>query len=113
MKNLTLLAGGIILLLNLIFGLILSAYKPLNIGLNSAVIIINTLMLYLLGVSQIKDGYKISLSFLFIVIAAIEFLLALFITDSWENNIVLIMLILLIAVQILLYAIVSYFSKFG
>ena len=52
MKNLTLIIGGIILLLNLVIGMIFSAYKPFNIGLNSAVIVVNTLMLYLLGVAH-------------------------------------------------------------
>lgn len=111
MKNLTLIIGGIILLLNLVIGMIFSAYKPFNIELNSTVIIINTLMLYSLGVSQIKDGFKISLSFLFLIVAAIEFIQALFVPNSWENNASLTMLILLFAGQIILYAIAYFVSK--
>ena len=111
MKNLTLIIGGIILLLNLVIGMIFSAYKPFNIGLNSAVIILNTLMLYSLGVAQIKDGFKISLSFLFLIAAAIEFILALFVPETLENNVALTMLILLFAGQVILYAIAYFVSK--
>ena len=111
MKNLTLIIGGIILLLNLVIGLIFSSYKPFNIGLNSAIIILNTLILYSLGVAQIKDGFKISLSFLFLIAAVIEFILALFIPESFENNVALTMLILLFAGQAILYVIAYFVSK--
>lgn len=111
MKNLTLVLGGIILLLNLVIGMIFSAYKPFNIGLNSAVIIVNTLILYSLGVVQIKDGFRISLSFLFLIAAAVEFILALFVPETFENNFSLTMLILLFAGQIILYAIAYFVSK--
>lgn len=111
MKNLTLVLGVIILLLNLVIGLIFSSYKPFNIGLNSGVIIVNMLMLYILGVSQIKDGFKISLSFLFLIAAAIEFIMALFVPNEWENNATLTMLILLFAGQVILYVIAYFVSK--
>jgi len=111
MKNLTLVIGGIILLLNLVMGLIFSSYKPFNIGLNSVVIILNTLILYSLGVAQIKDGFKISLSFLFLIAAVIEFILALFVPESFENNVALTMLILLFAGQAILYVIAYFVSK--
>lgn len=111
MKNLTLVLGGIILLLNFVIGLIFSSYKPFNIGLNSGVIIVNTLLLYSLGIVQIKDGFKISLSFLFLIAAVIEFLLAFFVPESFENNVFLTILILLFACQVILYAIAYYVSK--
>jgi hypothetical protein len=111
MKNLTLVIGGIILVLNVLIGLIFSFYKPFNVGLNSAVIIINTLMIYSLGIVQIKDGFRISLSFLFLLAVIIEFILALFVHDSWENNFALTGLILLIVAQIVLYIISYVVSK--
>lgn len=111
MKNLTLVIGGIVLLLNLVIGLIFSSYKPFNIGLNSGVIIVNTLMLYSLGVIQIKDGFRISLSFLFLIAAAIEFILGFFVPETYENRITLTMLILLFAGQVILYLIAYFVSK--
>ena len=111
MKNLTLVIGGIILLLNLVIGMIFSSYKPFNIGLNSAVIVVNTLMLYSLGVAQIKDGFKISLSFLFLIAAAIEFIQALFVPETLGNNVALTMLIILFTGQVVLYAIAYFVSK--
>ena len=111
MKNLTLILGGIILLLNSIIGLIFSSYKPFNIGLNTGVIIVNTLMLYILGVSKIKDGFKISLSFLFLIAAVMEFVTAFLVSESFENNVALTILILLFAGQVILYAIAYFVSK--
>lgn len=111
MKNLTLVIGGIILLLNIVIGLIFSSYKPFNIGLNSAVIIVNTLMLYSFGVVQIKDGFKVSLSFLFLITAAIEYILVLFVPETWKDNAALMTLILLLAGQIILYVIAYFVSK--
>ena len=113
MKNLTLVIGGIVFLLNLVIGLIFSSYKPFNIGLNSGIIIVNTLMLYSLGTVHIKDGFKISLSFLFLIAAAIEFILALFTPASWDNNVILIMLLFLLVGQIILYVISFFTSKIG
>lgn len=111
MKNLTLVLGGILLVLNVLIGLIFSSYKPFNIGLNSAVIIINTLLIYSLGVVQIKDGFRISLSFLFMIAAVVEFFIALFVPETWENNVALTILILLFAAQTILYAIAYFVSK--
>ena len=111
MKNLVLIIGGILLLLNFILGVIFSVYKPFNIGLNSAVIFLNTLLLYILGVSKIKDGFKISLSFLFLIAAIIEFRWALFIPSMLENNIALAMLILLFVGQLILFTICYFVSK--
>ena len=92
-------------------GLIFSSYKPFNIGLNSGVIIVNTLMLYILGASQIKDGFKISLTFLFLIAAVIEFVLAFFVPESFENNVALTILLLLFAGQAILYVIAYFVSK--
>ena len=111
MKNLALIIGGIILLLNVAIGLIFSAYKPFNIGLNCAVIIVNTLMFYSLSVIEIKDGYRISLPFLFLLAATIEFILGFFVPETLENSITLTMLILLFTGQIILYAIAYFVSK--
>ena len=111
MKNLTLIIGGIILLLNVAIGLIFSAYKPFNIVLNSAVIIVNTLILYSLSIIQIKDGFRIALPFLFLVAATIEFLLGFFVPETLENSITLTMLILLLTGQVILYAIAYFVSK--
>ena len=113
MKNLTLVIGGIILLLNLIIGMIFSAYKPFNVGLNSAVIIAKTLIFYSLGAVHIKDGFKISLVFLFFVIAAIEYILVFFVPRTWGNNIALTILILLFVSQIILFVIAFFISKIG
>ena len=111
MKNLTLILGFFLLVLNVLIGLMYSSYKPFNLGLNSAVIIINTLMIYSLGIAQIKDGFRIPLVFLFLIAAIIEFILGFFVPESWKNNFALTGLILLVTAQMGLYVITYFVSK--
>lgn len=111
MKNITLIICAILLVLNLLIGFMFSSYKPFNIGLNSGVIIVNTLLIYSLGVVDVKDGFRISLAFLFLIAAAIEFVMVFFVPDSWQDNITLTLLMLLFAGQVILYVIAYYVSK--
>ena len=57
MKTIYLL-GYTSLILNSLFGLILSAYEPFNWVLNDGVILINLALFNYLAVSPIKDGFK-------------------------------------------------------
>ena len=111
MKNITIIIGVILLILNLLIGFMFSSYKPINVGLNCGVIIVNTLLIYSLGVVNIKDGFRISLCFLFLIAAAIEFVMVFFVPDSWQDNITLTLLMLLLAGQFILYVIAYYISK--
>ena len=63
------------LLLNSIVGLILSSYDIFNWIVNDIVILFNTCFFVYLAVSNIKDGFKFGISFLFVFIAIIQFIL--------------------------------------
>lgn len=104
-KNIILKIGLVCLLVNLLFGLILSMYSSFNIWVSSFVIVINTCLLYSLNTIKLRDGFKIALSFLFIFGALIEFILALVITNQLKDNLCLLGLIILFVIKFILFII--------
>lgn len=97
--------------MNLLFGLILSFYDAINLSLSSAVIIITTLLLYLINAMTLKDGYKISLLFLFLAIGFIEYLLSFFALNQVKGNWWLIIVIGLFTIEFILLVITNIVSK--
>lgn len=111
MKNIVITLGALCFVANLLVGLIITAYAPFNMVLNSVVIIVNTLLLYALTVSSIKDGFKASLCLLYPIMGIIEFFLGLFAPDKWENNWYLIICVIFLFFECALYAIINGVSK--
>lgn len=101
----------IILGLNALSGAIFPAYEWFNVGFSSGVIAANALLLYLLSRPEIKGGFQVSLSFIFPIIALIEFVLAIIAPPIFENNGFLFGVIVLFALQLLFYLIVYIVSK--
>lgn len=97
--------GGAILILNILVGLVLSAYSCFNCAVTTGVIIANTFILALLGEADIKDGFKISFGFLFTVAFIIEFFSGLFCPESFENNGSIILIGFLLASEAVLFII--------
>lgn len=111
MKNITLIIGIILLLANLLFGSILSAYPAFNMWLNCGVITATTILLYLLRCITLKDGFYVSLSMLFAVFGFIEFILGLFAPQQYENNWYLIAIIFIVVIESVILAITNIISK--
>lgn len=86
MKKIILLGGLTLLVMNLLFGAILSIYESFNITISSGVITINTVILYLTNCIKLKDGFKISISILFTLLGIVGYLLSLFASRSFEDN---------------------------
>ena len=99
MKNITLIIGIILLIANLLFGNILSIYPAFNMGLNCGVIIATTALLYTIGQITLKDGFKISLTFLFGFLGCITFVLGLFTPQRYTDNWYLIAIILIVTFE--------------
>lgn len=99
MKTITLTLGVICLIANILFGLILTSYESFNVWLNSFVILLNTLLLYLVNCINLKDAYKVSLNGLFPVFSIAEFIGGLFAPARYENNFALIIIILALAFE--------------
>lgn len=111
MKRIIIIIGIVMLILNLLVGLIFSYYKPFNNGINSGVIILNSLFVYSLWVARLKTAFRISLSFLFCIFAVIEYFIALFMSESWKDNINLVFILVMLVSQIILFIISYYVSK--
>ena len=89
------------LLLNTIIGLILSSYDIFNWLVNDVVILLNTGFFIYMAISNIKDGYKPGLSFLFIIMAFLQYVSGLFIESTFYDNWLLIIML------------ATFFSQFG
>lgn len=99
MKRLIILTTIILLVVNGLFGLIISAYQSTNVYLNSVVILLGGIVLWAVTSTQLKDAYKISLTSLFVIVGIIEFVLGLFAPTEWSNNWFVILLIAVLAVE--------------
>ena len=74
------------ILLNSFIGLIVSGYDIFNWLFNDAIIFINMMLLIYLTISNIKDGFKFGLSFLFIALYILQFILGIYIENSFIDN---------------------------
>ena len=99
MKNLTLIIGVLILIVNVLLGLILSSYSTFSMGLNSA--IIATHIGLLCGVSNC----------LFTGMGFVEFILGFFSPDRFEDNGFLVFVLFMLLLEVVLLLGGNYISK--
>lgn len=111
MKNLYLILGTIILVANFIIGMVITSYAFFNVGVNSVVIIANTLMMYAIASSSLSDGFKISLSMVFPLFAFVELILGFVAPDKFENNWYIVVLTLILVVEFILLAVTGVISN--
>ena len=111
MKNLTLIIGCVALLLNLLFGFLLSAFEPFNVVFTSIVILLTSLLIWLLRVVPMKDGFVIGLGFLFLLLGIVEYILGIISRPQVENNGLVIAVIILVAFEAVTLLICSSISK--
>jgi hypothetical protein len=111
MKNLILIFGIGLISINTLIGLIFSSYSIINWVVNDVIIISNSLALYYLSISKQKDAFKISISFLTVILGIIQFILCLFMPQTIENNFILISIVGILVIEVFLISITSYFSK--
>lgn len=104
MRKLLLTSGGIVLTANLLAGLLLSSYNAMNMWINSGIVIFTTILLLIIASSNLRNGFKISLSMLFSVIGFIAFVLCLFAKPQITDNWVIIVLIILLCAEALITA---------
>lgn len=100
MKRTIFILGGLAFIVNVLFGLLLSGYSYFNIGVNCGVIVLNTALLYCLYQFNIRDAFRISLSFLFVLLSIIEIVLGCLMPQKLQDNGSLIACIVLIFIEI-------------
>ena len=99
MKNIYLIIGLLLVLVNSFIGLILTDYQTYNWILSDAIIIVNTLLLQYISRSEINDGFKVSMTLIFPIIGLISFLMSLNLEEKFENNISFIGILILVSLQ--------------
>lgn len=111
MKRLIILTTIILLVVNGLFGLILTAYQPTNIYLNGAVILLGGIVLWVVSSTQLKDAFKISLTSLFAIIAGVEYILGFFAPTEWSNNWFAILVMAVLAIEIIFVLLTNFITN--
>lgn len=100
----------VLLIVNLFAGFLFTGYRPFNIAFTSLIIVITGVLLYLLCVIKLKDAFVVALSVLFILGGIIGFILGIISPNRFQNNSVLLVSVLLLAVEVLTMIICSTIS---
>ena len=112
MNKIILFIGGICAILNLLIGLIVSAYGGVNIAVTTGIIVLTTVILLgINGYMNLKDGFKVSLDFIVPVIGLIEYLFALFMPNRFSDNWCLIVIIIILTFETLVLIATNFISK--
>lgn len=114
MKNLSLYLGGVALIANIAILMLLTDCADIVTIISSCAILTTSLLIFTSSMMPIKDGFKVSLPFLFIFNGLIEYTLAFFVnSDQLKNDGFFIAIILLFLFQFFCLIIVNAFSRHG
>lgn len=111
MKRTALIIGGIALLLNIVLGLLISKYSLFNACLNSVVIIVTTILIFVLNKIEIRDAFRFSLTFFFAFIGFVCFIFGFFSKGTFTDNWPIIADVILLAFEVILLLVTSFVSK--
>ena len=90
MKKLILIIGTLLIALNILAGLVISAYAPLNYLLASLSIALSTILIYAVICAKMADGFKIGLTSLFVFTGIMRVLCIALMPAVWKNNVFII-----------------------
>lgn len=111
MKRIVLFTCTTLLITNFLFGLLLSSYEWFNVLLSSGIIILFGIFMLLIGILQLKDGFRLSLYVLYPILGFIELILSLFSPNKIMDNWVIIVLTLIVVFQLILLFITKVISN--
>ena len=111
MKRIVLFTCTTLLITNFLFGLLLSSYEWLNVLLSCIIIILFGIFMSLIGIVQLKDGFKSSLYVLYPILGFIELVLSLFSPNRIMDNWVIIVITLIAVFQLVLLFITKVISN--
>jgi hypothetical protein len=111
MKRLIILTTIILLVVNGLLGLILTAYQSTNVYLNSAVILFSGIILWVVSSTHLKDAFKISLTSLFAIVGGIEYILGFFAPNEWSNNWFAILVIAVLTIEIIFVLLTNFVTN--
>lgn len=100
MKKIIIIFTVLLLIVNALLGVIISGYGSLNVYLNSAIILINGIILYSLYFANLKDAFRYSLTSIFGFMALVEYALGFYAPTNYENNWFAIFLIITLVIEV-------------
>lgn len=100
-----------LLTVNVLAGLIFKGYEWENVGFSSIVLIANFLFVIVLQTINLKDAFKITLSFFLPFMGIIELILAILAPVEFYDNVYLMGIIGLVVFQILVFLIINVVSQ--
>lgn len=111
MRRTTLTIAGILLVLNVVTGIILSNYQWQNVLLSSLAIILTAVLICLSATMPLKGGFKVSLPFIFMIIGVIEFVLGVVSKHVLLNNWAAIVALVLLVFEVIVITLAWTVSK--
>lgn len=104
MKKAILFATIAVLIVNMAAGLLLSNYHVFNMLATSAVVLFTSALMYITESITMKDAFRVSLPFIFLVLGTVVFLLMLFSKHQLQDNwYVIVSLVILLVESVILY----------
>ena len=101
MKNVSLVAGIVLVVLNTMIGIILRAYSDFNMVFVDLSLILSTGIIYYLLNNPIADGFKIGAGFFLLIGGILRVILAILSPNQLENNVLLILFISFLSLEII------------
>ena len=111
MKYTLFITGLILIVINTISGLIFQGYAAHKMLFADFSITLTIGLLYLMYQVRTADGFKIGLSFFFLLSGVARFLCAVFSIEQMENNIAIIIFMCFIAIEAISYFAAKYLSS--
>ena len=111
MKIITIIMGLFALAVNIMVGMIIPAYPQFNMCLNSAIIVVHTLLLLAVLIVNLKDAFRISLGYLYSTICISMLIWGFFVIPQFENNIPLIAMVAITLVEVIILIGTNYITN--
>jgi hypothetical protein len=99
MKNIIIIIGFFLIVLNTTVGLIFSDYQQHNLMFANASILLSTLVMYTSYQISIADGFKIGFTLLFMISGIIRLICSIVSPDHLADNIAFLIFICFVAVE--------------
>lgn len=102
MKSISLIVGGILVAVNLLFGLLLSSYSSFNMWFTTVVLILTTAFVYVVNTTCISDAAKVAFSILLPLSGGIKLVLGIVSPEQIEDNWCVIGCVVLTVIEIVM-----------
>lgn len=111
MKHLNLIIGGILLVLNILIGLIVSSYPTFNVCLTCGIIVFSFALIEALKYSRLRDAFRISLTFIFAFLMIVCLVLGVLSPDCFKDNGYIIAIISILVIEVVILLTTSFISQ--